>query len=128
MKAIDIINETVEYYKTNPRGKSDNSAGCDYLTPEGYMCAVGRCLKKKVRNSLTDFYGDAEALMEEKGRSSLDSLLLNKYKNHSTLFWMDLQFLHDAGNFWDKNNVDGNNLTERGKDQYAGMLITYAND
>jgi len=99
-----IIDETVEYYKNNPRGIQGEN--CEYLTDDGKMCAVGRCLTpKSVQIAQTKFNG--------KTFDNLDKSIIkfkSKYQGHSDTFWYNLQFLHDA-----KKNWDGNKLTEEGE-------------
>lgn len=110
LSKIEILDETVEYYSTNPRAivkGTDNK--CAYLTEEGYMCAVGRCLSnpkliaKKPSLNTTDVRG----LEEELG---LDNILKDEYQGHEWKFWQDLQGLHDNKPNWNKDgslSLDG---------------------
>lgn len=107
---LEILNETVEYYKTNQRGLNFNvyghSIGCLYYNEQtGGMCAVGRCLTNPESldsNCFIRYIND------------LDQYLKEEYRGHSVHFWALIQALHDDGIFWEKNNLGGSNLTNRG--------------
>lgn len=45
MTKLDIIEETVEYYKTHNRA-TNKAGGCFYLSEQGDMCAIGRCCRR----------------------------------------------------------------------------------
>jgi hypothetical protein len=111
-----IIDETVEYYKNNPRAIQDDF--CEYLTDDGKMCAVGRCLtNKSVKIAQKKFMG--------KDFMSLDLNIIkfkSKYQGHSVDFWYHLQFLHDA-----KKNWDGNKLSEVGERQVKVLKEKFVN-
>ena len=120
---IDIINETVEYYKTNPRGISE--ASCEYITDEGAMCAVGRCLKNisKLKKQLV-YVGDVFSLSEHfDGKIPFKK----KYEEPSILFWKDLQQFHDEGSYWITDENSNNTLSELGKKELERLLNKYAN-
>lgn len=86
----EVIDETVEYYKTNPFGYDEVTCKCVYYHPEnGAMCAVGRCLlnPQNVANYSADrlfAYGENFNLLKEEYRHLND---LN--------FWSKLQEYHD---------------------------------
>lgn len=88
-----IILETVEYYKKNPRAMDNNNRGT-YLTTDGRMCAVGRCLIQPT----IDMIGNVRSYI-----NPLDTILKLEYRGHSIEFWEDLQILHDHNNFWNSN-------------------------
>jgi hypothetical protein len=106
----NVLDETVEYYKTHPRAL-DHDRNCQYFT-EGKMCAVGRCLHNP------EIFGDmnitAHDLFVEQGMS----ILRPEYRGLSnTEFWTHLQELHDRHHYW-----EGNSLTEAGEDFYKYIL------
>ena len=100
LNKLDIIDETVEYYKTHDRAsrpRSGVNSFCHYYM-DGSMCAVGRCLKCPE---------DAE-----KGCVNKNILqdLKPEYVGHEIVFWFELQKLHDRDTNW-----NGKSLTLTGK-------------
>ena len=114
---LEIINETVEYYKTHNRGLRDfgnANAACVYLTPEGDKCAVGRCLK-----SPQEFWvGDVYEIFSDS--DTINEYLLPEYTGHHIAFWKDLQSFHDNNNYW-----NGGNLTASGVGQLQKLKESY---
>jgi len=108
-----IIDETVEHYKSNPRGKYGHS--CVYKNLDGAMCAVGRCLKDE---TLTDVfltkYNEGYGAENLDGALGLDKILKPQYVGHPTNFWEHLQSLHDSDLNWTKTDA-GNEITAYGK-------------
>lgn len=117
---IEIINETISYYSedVNRRGLS-KTGNCVYLSEDGTMCAVGRCLKEpeKFRN----LEEEINILLREGKTHNINDLLKEKYTGHNQLFWEDLQMLHDNNYYW---NSDG--LTNGGKSKTEELLEKYA--
>ena len=116
---IQIIDETVKYYSTHKR-----ALGCVYLTNEGNMCAVGRCITKKEIGNLSGI-GDVEELSEV-----YDSKIPFKssYKGHSLEFWQHLQSFHDWDGYWLENNKGGWNLSSTGIERLERLKQMYANN
>lgn len=89
---LEIIEETVDYYRVNPRGTISycDSAGC--------MCAVGRCL------------WDAQWMQDMAESINLYSIkqpavqafckFRPEYAGHCWKFWSQLQNLHDSHDNW----------------------------
>jgi hypothetical protein len=131
MKAVDIIKETVEYYKTNQRGiklRPTGNVSCLYLTDTGDMCAVGRCLNKtylkskgEKLNSLGNFYDLVREI------ESIDTKFKKKYQGKPQAFWEDLQNFHDDKGYWIKTDT-GWDLTEVGIEERDRLLERYANN
>lgn len=89
---LNLLKETVEYYKTNPRGYNANANQCVYYDKiTGVMCAVGRCLINPEK--LGNFNGGIIPLNNEFG---LESSLKEEYRGFSMYFWGELQGLHDS--------------------------------
>jgi hypothetical protein len=121
-----IINETVRYYSKHPRGLEVNAIGCSYLTKEGNMCAVGRCMtKKSLKIQKIIGVGDSDDLFTLVGEP--DKILKKPYHGHPKYFWKELQDFHDDSKYWIQNNKGGNNLTDRGLQAYKLLLINHAN-
>lgn len=109
----EIINETAAYYHENPRAKSP-SGKCMYLTEDGRMCAVGRCMTPEAVAAVRDICEDAAAIDEEYG---LERLLKEEYRHHSLYFWSDLQSFHDRNDNW-----GGDGITLDGQRHVAQLL------
>lgn len=89
--AIKLIDETVEYYKSNPRSinESDN---CVYIGPNGTKCAFSRvCVD--------------DAQYDEGLPASYQKMtyLLPEYQilRHHITFWNKLQRIHDNYKNWE---------------------------
>jgi hypothetical protein len=119
MTKIEIIKETVEYYKNNNRGITPGGA-CQYLTKDGDMCAVGRCLENPEDIGLKTIYADA--LIIGYG----DGIFKKQYQGHDINFWKNLQIFHDSNRFWvSYKTKKGNKLTEDGKNDLKFLLERY---
>lgn len=117
---VEIINETVHYYSEDVNRRGRNNIGdCVYLSSDGSMCAVGRCLENP-DEFLNASYG-IDDLVNTTKEESIDELLKEEYKGHSELFWINLQELHDNNYFW---NSDG--LSKNGEDRVLQLLEKYA--
>jgi hypothetical protein len=121
---VDIINETVEYYKTNDRGVVDINgkiAECVYYKKEKdkiKMCAIGRCLKEP-----SNLEGVTMGLYNVFG-SHVDYYLKEEYKGHNFIFWRVIQHFHDHPHYWEKSG-DGWVLTDKGKQRYQELLESW---
>lgn len=118
MTKIEIIEETVEYYKVNPFGYDPNrdgisEGGCVYYGPNAEVCAVGRCLinPEHFKNS---FCGVAGL------HSNFNNIVKEQYTGHDIYFWVDLQFFHDdcAEGVFNLKDYKTHNRLER---HYAGQ-------
>ncbi len=118
----DVIKETVEFYSKNDRAVDGFT--CMYLSAEGNMCAVGRCLKPDVLEKVNDFKGDSESLVTDFTKDGdITELLQEEYSSlNNKEFWGDLQFLHDSADYWKDKK-----LTERGKLKVEVLLEKYSN-
>lgn len=118
MTKTDIINETLEYYTHNPRAVTA-SGSCIYLTEDGRMCAIGRCLdKNKIHEERR--LNNCNSLYAE-GNSFLFGLK-DEYLGHDMTFWEDIQEFHDQNEIWSKNKPG---LTPYGKEFYNELLTKY---
>ena len=126
MKAIEIINETANFYKKDPLNRrsfaSDNDI-CAYNSSDGNHCAVGRCLQKKYRDLGEDLEFNSESICELTDfycKNSLDEMLMPRYRGQDLELWQDLQALHDYENFWDEKG-----LTENGQRKLSKLRIKW---
>lgn len=102
-----IVDETVTYYSEDPmdrRGLINGS--CAYITPNGEMCTVGRCLINP-----ETLAGNLTVLQLLSGSADgLDHLMKPEYRGHAPEFWRHLQIFHDVDDNWDSEG-----LTMRGR-------------
>ena len=120
---VEIIKETAEFYNLTNRGYYYGSGSCLYLTPEGTMCAVGRCIKEDEIKSFDCRFDTGVSGVEialEKNNETLDQYLKPEYQGHSVNFWDDLQKLHDTSSNWDATG-----LTLKGEQVYEFLLKKY---
>ncbi len=110
--AVEIINETVEYYSADPvgrRGYDEIKQNCYYITEDGKMCAFGRCCIDPHGISTTSICED-EIEMEDGSYKEIEDLLKEEYRGHNHSFWYNLQKFHD-----DKDNWVATGLSEQGQ-------------
>jgi hypothetical protein len=120
MTQEQIVRETVAFYTSKNRAvvetvRPDNgctSTQCLYLTEEGKMCAVGRCMTKKGLGRVLLSYHKASVHDLDDAFDGIDRLLKKKYHGQNISFWANLQRLHDNKNWWDENGI-----TEKGKEE-----------
>lgn len=113
-----IIKETAEFYNLNNRGY-EPGWGCSYLSSDGRMCAVGRCLVNPAEPDNKKI-GDegVTSLIRKLG----DNIFKPQYRGHDRSFWSDLQEFHDNETNW---NDEG--LSVEGDRAYAKLMENYKN-
>lgn len=127
---IEIIDETVAYYKENPRGLNDSGVLCVYYNEKTKaMCAVGRCAIDPKKLEAYSYSVD----------ENIDKYLKEEYREHDFRFWSDLQHFHDNSgiskngtletigskeDFWEKA-PKGNTLTKTGEEAVKYLKETY---
>lgn len=117
MTKLEILDETIEYYRTHQRAK-DSDGLCVYKNPKtGEMCAVGRCLIQPDCHEIRT----AGDLINALG----DDIFKPDYRGHSTYFWFDLQQLHDYPSHWMANGQGGHDLTEEGMEYVKELKEKY---
>jgi len=106
----EIIDETVRYYSEDlSRRAYVKGLGCQYLTEDGRMCAVGRCL------------GNVEEIARHYNAGYMVCNIFEsvkfkpQYRGLNVEFWNDLQSLHDPCAYWDGG------LTESGQEWVDAM-------
>lgn len=109
---LNLLDETVKYYSedTSRRGinKKINSGNfCMYHTPEGNMCAVGRCTIKP--KAVQERWGDLPVFMVI-GKYKFNASLKPEYRGFESWIWKHLQDFHD-----DKLNWGPSGLTKGGE-------------
>lgn len=116
---IEIIDETVEFYKNNPRSvltpNEDRRQVCLYHGPDGKRCAFSRCCQQEI--DLSEFEGQScSSILQEMG----DTVLQEEYRQHDATFWAKIQYLHDSKQFWKQNQLtaSGHKYVVQLKTQY----------
>ncbi len=105
-----IINETAAFYKLGNRGR--DGLGCSYLTSDGKMCAVGRCL---THEGAKLFVRKHVASIKYEGYGLLKQNLKPEYPSHTIDFWSDLQGFHDAELNWNETGMSDQGRLVRDK-------------
>lgn len=116
LSAVEIINETVEFYSQDVTRRSLDNGICLYAGPEGKKCAYARCWREGVYKPE---YEGITAINPKLPRP--DELVEERYKGQFVSFWRDLQFFHDSVDNW-----DGNVLTVHGKKYVETLLKKYS--
>lgn len=116
--ALEIIDETVEYYSTHKRAvqKTEDGERCKYYY-RGMTCAVGRCMPKETAKRTEKENGGESAYVLH----NLNERLLPEYRGHSILFWEVVQSLHDTETNW-----KGGKLSKEGEQVVANLKKQYA--
>lgn len=123
MTKVEIIQETADYYSqdTSRRGTFEHNSTlkCAYLTSDGKMCAVGRCL---INPEALDPATSIGVVLDMVMRGELE--FKEQYKGHEddAVFWSRLQSFHDV-----KHNWDDEGLTLTGKLELERLLKQYEN-
>jgi hypothetical protein len=122
MTKLEIIEETFNYYSEDGsrRAMRKNWTGgdlCEYKSPEGKYCAVGRCMiDPKGEEMEGNIFDLCDHLFVD-----VNELLKEEYKGHDVQFWLDLQHFHDSNDNWTRGEVNEegllyiNNLKEKYK-------------
>lgn len=124
-RMTDILNDTVEYYKSNPRGIVDDN--CHYFkkAPDGKicMCAVGRYMIDPEKVTSIHWVIPVRELDELYSKNGgFDYLLKQEYRGIPLMFWDDLQEFHDENRFWFFEENECNRLTPEGEAFYGAIL------
>lgn len=98
MTKTEILNDIAGAYTSATRSL-DSRNYCAYLTTDAKRCAVGRYSMSKIL--------DHSCLPVKKFdlKYTLDDHLIVGARGHSMSFWVDCQFLHDTGRFWDSTGL-----------------------
>ena len=124
---VELIKETVAYYKTHKRGIND--VGCAYVGKHGTHCAVGRCLTpqaKEVIKKDKDKYNHTSAseIIPNLKAAGVAEPLLPEYAEIDECLWEELQDFHDTHRNWEEKGK-GNVLTSAGQKQLESLLYIY---
>lgn len=123
LTAVEIIEETVNYYSedVNRRAVKKDELGdsyCEYLSANGNMCAVGRCM------SDPSLFDNDERITNILNKYKEEDILKPQYLGHEQEFWRGLQRLHDdlGKRYWCERG-----LTRSGKKEVLRLKKLYEN-
>lgn len=120
---LEILQETADFYAADPKRRAlqhPEHYYCEYLTQDGRMCAVGRCLLEPAKYRF--FSGTSDTLSDEEcGGGTLDPVLKPEYQGHPRHFWRELQEFHDRKVNWTDTGLSetGTAHLERLKKDFA---------
>jgi len=86
---LETLNETLAAYTSETRAV-DEKGMCRFLTNDGRMCALGRCMREPRKF----------AVMED-----FDFNLRPEYRGYPIGFWAALRTLHDTACFWNDKGL-----------------------
>ncbi len=124
MTKLEIIENTVTYYSKDTKRRSIQGGGCVYSSENGNHCAVGRFLKKELKQDATySMWNDDDInnILDELEIEDFDECLVPRAKGHEKLFWTRLQMLHDGKDYWDSKG-----LTEEGEKEVTYLKEKYS--
>ena len=124
---LEIIKETYEFYNLNPsqRAIAPSNNRCEYITEDGRMCAVGRCLVNPLKFDNRSINDDvfASCINSSKFSKKVLKNFKAEYQLNDPEFWYDLQQFHDTVANWTTNGI-----TVTGKLNYNDLIEKYATD
>lgn len=116
-----VFNETIEYYDSSEKfGYDYENDKCSYITDDGKMCAVGRCITEDARTEWENRdFGSISGVRHELG--DVQHCFKDEYRGLPFPFWEKLQYAHDRSAL-DKHERISERLIEKVKefiDNYA---------
>lgn len=116
---MDLLLDTVKFYTTKGNSRALRGISCQYLTDDGYKCAVGRFIREECYNDSIEGR-DALCLLGDG-----DEILVDSHRGFDPNFWGDLQTLHDMKYNWEEDlfNKGVTRLTEEGKEAAMDIRI-----
>jgi hypothetical protein len=100
LTAVEIINETVEFYSADVTRRSVENGYCAYAGTKGRKCAYARCWRDGVWTPEYEGKGPCSPQIPVP-----DALVEERYRGHSPFFWSSLQRLHDVPN-WNETGLN----------------------
>lgn len=116
LSVVEIVDETVKFYSEDVDRRAVVGGACQYTTPDGRHCAVGRCLIDESFIGNKGGTGPSGGIDEHWPEDEdLNEALKPQYRGQSIYFWIDLQHLHDSEQLWDANglNVGGQEVADK---------------
>jgi len=129
--ARKIIEETRAAYEADPSktravilSEEGDQTGCEYLTEDGRMCGIGRCLIDP-RDADGDGLGDGDIHEIWGGHifNDINDDLKPEYRGHTFGFWDKIQEFHDLPQYWTLTGI-----TPAGIEAYDELIAVYADN
>ena len=121
MTALELLEETKEYYTKDTRRRSIYNGVCFYSSKnsksKGTGCAIGRKLSPKQRLEWDDLGENLPILFII---NDFNKKLPKSIRNISTLNLAKIQRFHDSNSYWDKNG-----LTKIGERNYEKLKAEF---
>jgi len=97
-----LLDETVAYYSEDTSRRASSLRGeCQYITDDGRMCAVGRCLQNPNEVDLASGSFMSTGYISES--IVFDACVFKEgYEGFDKYFWRRLQSIHDSMISWKK--------------------------
>lgn len=89
---LNLITETVRYYADHNKLGRGEGGNCKYITEEGNMCAVGRCLVDPATIEKAYHMHPINLVLNKCG----DSIFKEEYRSFKQSLWEALQLHHDC--------------------------------
>lgn len=121
-RCLEIIEDTLEFYKKNPRAVNEFGQ-CSYIDGNGNRCAVGRYISEEHIKQVNEKPFNGQSVDGLHNEWELDTILIDTARGLDIDFWSDLQHLHDSRKCW-----NGNKLTKFGREQSIIIKAKWAPD
>ena len=113
MTKLEIIEQLFDKgYCLDTSTRSSNDSGCLYITKDGRMCAIGKCLIDPTT---------VNTLLSVSAIPNLENKLKPEYRGHSVSFWAKLQRMHDNEEYWNNKG-----LAKKGTRQLNKLKLRYS--
>lgn len=110
---LKLLEETINHYSKDTSRRAVENGMCEYLTEDGRMCAVGRCLDKDKVD-----YIDINSVAVDSVLAMYYQPFMAEYSGYWGKFWDRLQNLHDISHFWNENG-----LTKLGEEEVEEIKL-----
>lgn len=97
-RQLKILEETAVFYREDVSRRAVINYQCEYYTPDGKKCAVGKLLTNKVAKKMPP--GRITYLIDD---GDVDNILPKSVRSLTPTFLGHLQEFHDRPEYWDKN-------------------------
>jgi hypothetical protein len=113
---VTLLQETINHYHSGNRSSTESGV-CSYLSDDGSMCAVGRCLKPeyletfhKIEENISANGAFGSAISEIFKADSLEGLgisdvVMDEYSDITLEDWRKVQRLHDYSDNWNDKGL-----------------------
>jgi hypothetical protein len=116
---VTLLQETINHYHSGNRSSTE-SGMCSYFSGNGFMCAVGRCLKPeylnifhKIEENISIANGAFGLTIDDIFKSSflkglgISDVVMDEYSDITLEDWRKVQCLHDNSDHWNDKGLSG---------------------